>query len=162
MWLAVGNVGVLSLLQVDLVVNYDFPLSSTDYLHRCGRTGRLGKRCGPHFRYQCKCAACLRSFLGHRGRVVSLIGNREREQAHLIEVVPAGMFADWGKCYHADRIRPWLDFHLSSFGGADGRQSTATDSRALPSQQPTHAEACQSFASTRLTRPLGTALCWDG
>jgi ATP-dependent RNA helicase RhlE len=28
---------------VELVVNYDFPLALEDYIHRCGRTGRAGK-----------------------------------------------------------------------------------------------------------------------
>lgn len=28
--------------QVKHVINYDFPLYMADYIHRCGRTGRVG------------------------------------------------------------------------------------------------------------------------
>lgn len=30
------------LLQVKHVINYDFPIYMADYIHRCGRTGRIG------------------------------------------------------------------------------------------------------------------------
>eukprot|EP00045_Choanoeca_perplexa_P015839 m.205161 g.205161 ORF g.205161 m.205161 type:complete len:464 (-) comp17092_c2_seq9:157-1548(-) len=58
----IGSRG-LDLDEVDLVVNYDFPQTSSDYLHRCGRTGRVGRR----------------------GEVVNLIARRERHAAQLIE-----------------------------------------------------------------------------
>lgn len=28
--------------QVQHIINYDFPLYTADYIHRCGRTGRIG------------------------------------------------------------------------------------------------------------------------
>jgi superfamily II DNA/RNA helicase len=36
------------LLQVKHVINYDFPLYMADYIHRCGRTGRVGSDEGSH------------------------------------------------------------------------------------------------------------------
>lgn len=29
-------------LQTQHIINYDFPLYTADYIHRCGRTGRIG------------------------------------------------------------------------------------------------------------------------
>jgi superfamily II DNA/RNA helicase len=34
--------------QVKHVINYDFPLYMADYIHRCGRTGRVGSVEGSH------------------------------------------------------------------------------------------------------------------
>lgn len=34
----------IDFIGVNLVVNYDFPPSSTAYIHRIGRTGRAGRR----------------------------------------------------------------------------------------------------------------------
>lgn len=34
----------LDTVTVDCVINYDFPLNTADYIHRCGRTGRIGSR----------------------------------------------------------------------------------------------------------------------
>ncbi|XP_046390061.1 probable ATP-dependent RNA helicase DDX28 [Ischnura elegans] len=42
----IGSRG-LNTVQVEHVLNYEFPLHIADYIHRCGRTGRLGsKGCG--------------------------------------------------------------------------------------------------------------------
>jgi superfamily II DNA/RNA helicase len=32
----------IDLTNINMVINYDFPLNSTDFLHQCGRTGRRG------------------------------------------------------------------------------------------------------------------------
>eukprot|EP00055_Hartaetosiga_balthica_P009242 m.36384 g.36384 ORF g.36384 m.36384 type:complete len:610 (+) comp6666_c0_seq1:28-1857(+) len=50
-------------LEVDIVINYDLPSTSREYVHRSGRCGRIGKR----------------------GKVVNLIGKHERERAHKLE-----------------------------------------------------------------------------
>jgi ATP-dependent RNA helicase DBP3 len=34
----------LDIKNVDLVINYTFPLTVSDYVHRIGRTGRAGKK----------------------------------------------------------------------------------------------------------------------
>ncbi|XP_063975914.1 probable ATP-dependent RNA helicase DDX28 [Diachasmimorpha longicaudata] len=34
----------LDTVVVDCVINYDFPLNTADYIHRCGRTGRMGSK----------------------------------------------------------------------------------------------------------------------
>ncbi|XP_011305083.1 probable ATP-dependent RNA helicase DDX28 [Fopius arisanus] len=34
----------LDTVTVDYVINYDFPLNTADYIHRCGRTGRVGSK----------------------------------------------------------------------------------------------------------------------
>lgn len=36
------------MFQVKHVINYDFPLYMADYIHRCGRTGRVGSVEGCH------------------------------------------------------------------------------------------------------------------
>jgi superfamily II DNA/RNA helicase len=48
---------------VDLVVMFDFPKTGVEYLHRAGRTGRLGRR----------------------GRVISLVNDKESLIAERIE-----------------------------------------------------------------------------
>jgi ATP-dependent RNA helicase DBP3 len=49
----------LDIPDVELVVNYSFPLTTEDYVHRIGRTGRAGKtgarRAAPR-RRACACA----------------------------------------------------------------------------------------------------------
>lgn len=49
------------ILQVNHVVSFDFPCSLSDYLHRVGRTGRVGSVAG-------KCRAT--TFMTHRRDVV--------------------------------------------------------------------------------------------
>jgi superfamily II DNA/RNA helicase len=49
--------------RIDHVVNFDFPLSAIDYLHRAGRTARAGAT----------------------GRVTSLLGPRDRSLARAIQ-----------------------------------------------------------------------------
>lgn len=39
---------MLFVFQVKHVINYDFPLYMADYIHRCGRTGRIGSAEGCH------------------------------------------------------------------------------------------------------------------
>ncbi|XP_015121420.1 probable ATP-dependent RNA helicase DDX28 isoform X2 [Diachasma alloeum] len=34
----------LDTITVDCVINYDFPMNTADYIHRCGRTGRVGSK----------------------------------------------------------------------------------------------------------------------
>jgi len=36
------------MFQVKHVINYDFPVYMADYIHRCGRTGRVGSVEGCH------------------------------------------------------------------------------------------------------------------
>jgi superfamily II DNA/RNA helicase len=48
---------------VQTIVNFDFPLNSVDYLHRAGRTGRLGRR----------------------GQAISLVAAREKHFAAAIQ-----------------------------------------------------------------------------
>ncbi|XP_008550012.1 probable ATP-dependent RNA helicase DDX28 [Microplitis demolitor] len=42
--LSTTNAGArgLDTIMVDFIINYDFPLSTVEYIHRCGRTGRVG------------------------------------------------------------------------------------------------------------------------
>ncbi|XP_043269447.1 probable ATP-dependent RNA helicase DDX28 [Venturia canescens] len=44
--LSATNAGArgLDTIQVNNVINYDLPMSTADYIHRCGRTGRLGTK----------------------------------------------------------------------------------------------------------------------
>ncbi|EGD77779.1 ATP-dependent RNA helicase [Salpingoeca rosetta] len=49
---------------VDVVVNFDLPLTSVDYLHRCGRTARIGKS----------------------GHVINLVSRPDRHSAHLLKM----------------------------------------------------------------------------
>ena len=55
------NVRFIYFLQVSHVVSFDFPYSLPDYLHRVGRTGRVGSVAG-------KCRAT--TFMSHRRDVV--------------------------------------------------------------------------------------------
>ena len=43
---------------VDYVINYSFPLTIEDYVHRIGRTGRAGKNGTSHTFFQVGCFSC--------------------------------------------------------------------------------------------------------
>ena len=46
----------LDIPDVEVVINYSFPLTTEDYVHRIGRTGRAGKEGAVHVRdYGCMC-----------------------------------------------------------------------------------------------------------
>jgi superfamily II DNA/RNA helicase len=57
----------VSAVQVKQVINFDFPKTVTDYLHRAGRTGRMGSA----------------------GQVMSLYSTKDAALAHKIEVSAA-------------------------------------------------------------------------
>lgn len=57
----------MDFLGVHTVINYDFPQSTTDYIHRVGRTGRAGRSGVP-----CYISSCMRSLLcdcSYKGRL---------------------------------------------------------------------------------------------
>ena len=46
---------------VDYVINYSFPLTIEDYVHRIGRTGRAGKNGTSHTFFQVGLFGCFQS-----------------------------------------------------------------------------------------------------
>jgi ATP-dependent RNA helicase DDX28 len=42
--LKLNNIILTILLQAQVVLNYDFPLYKADYIHRCGRVGRIDSK----------------------------------------------------------------------------------------------------------------------
>ena len=46
----------MDFLGVQTVINYDFPRSTTDYIHRVGRTGRAGRSGNPCILHNSVCA----------------------------------------------------------------------------------------------------------
>jgi ATP-dependent RNA helicase RhlE len=97
---------------IELVVNYDFPLGLEDYIHRCGRTGRAGKT----------------------GRALSLVAPTEQRlfavvQAHLqgkdVSSLPQAPGRGYGMPKRREGGRPAGGGKRRSEGGGRGRSRHA-------------------------------------
>ena len=53
----------LDIPDVEFVINYSFPLTTEDYVHRIGRTGRAGKTGGNVFQAQSRICAEIRGWV---------------------------------------------------------------------------------------------------
>merc|ERR1711896_75932 len=68
----------LDVQDVELVINYTFPLTIEDYVHRIGRTGRAGKK-GLAVTFFCPQSKGVQDEKAHAGDLVKILKDANQE-----------------------------------------------------------------------------------
>merc|ERR1719465_401813 len=76
----------LDVQDVELVINYTFPLTIEDYVHRIGRTGRAGKK-GLAICFFCPDSKRAQDEKAHAGDLKKVLADAKQEVPAALEVI---------------------------------------------------------------------------
>lgn len=107
---------IVDVKDIKFVINYDFPSSLEDYVHRIGRTGRAGAK-GTAFTFfthsNAKFARDLIKILQEAGQIVSpALSAMSRSSGYPVRGLFAFFFLSCAECYGDGRILIFRVFSL--------------------------------------------------